>query len=88
VTPRLVLRPEAESEILDARSWYDDQQPGLGQAFVTEVDRVLTGIVEHPLAYLHVQRMRYTVLEVVFLDRETAGARSQAKSVRRPSPHR
>jgi plasmid stabilization system protein ParE len=54
VTPRLVFRPEAKSEILDARSWYDDQQPGLGQAFVAEVDRVLAGIVEHPLAYPHV----------------------------------
>jgi hypothetical protein len=45
VTPRLVFGPEAESEILDARSCYDDQQPGLGQAFVAEVDRVLAGIV-------------------------------------------
>jgi len=51
VTPRLVFRPEAESELLDARAWYHDQQPGLGQAFATEVDRVLMAIVEHPLAY-------------------------------------
>jgi hypothetical protein len=51
VTPRLVFRPEAESELLDARVWYDDQQPGLGQAFAAEVDGVLMAIVEHPLAY-------------------------------------
>ena len=24
MTPRLVFRPEAESELLDARAWYDD----------------------------------------------------------------
>jgi plasmid stabilization system protein ParE len=40
VTPRLVFRREAESEILDA--------------FVAEVDRPAAGIVEHPLAYPHV----------------------------------
>ena len=51
MTPRLVFRPEAESELLDARAWYDDQQPGLGQTFATEVDRVLGAIVNHPLAY-------------------------------------
>jgi plasmid stabilization system protein ParE len=51
VTPRLVFRPEAESELLDTRLWYDDQQPGLGQSFATEVDRVLMAIVEHPLAH-------------------------------------
>ena len=27
MTPRLVFRPEAESELLDAHAWYDDQQP-------------------------------------------------------------
>jgi plasmid stabilization system protein ParE len=51
VTPRLVFRPEAESELLDARVWYDDQQPGLGQSFAIEVDNVLMAIVEHPLAH-------------------------------------
>jgi plasmid stabilization system protein ParE len=51
VTPRPVFRPEAESELLDARVWYDDQQPGLGQSFATEVDSVLMAIVEHPLAH-------------------------------------
>ena len=51
MTPRLVFRPEAESELLDARAWYDDQQPGLGQTFATEVNRVLGAIVSHPLAY-------------------------------------
>jgi len=55
VTPHLVFRPEAESELLDARAWYDDQQPGLGQAFAAEVDTVLLAIVEHPLSYPRVR---------------------------------
>jgi len=55
VTPRLVLRPQAEAELLDARDWYDDQRTELGGIFATEVDRALRGIVEAPLAYPRVQ---------------------------------
>jgi toxin ParE1/3/4 len=55
VTPRLVLRPQAEAELLDARDWYEEQRPGLGGAFATEVDMVLTSIVQAPLAYPRVQ---------------------------------
>lgn len=55
MTPRLVLRPQAEAELLDARDWYEDQRPRLGSAFATEVDRTLDGIVQAPLAYPRVQ---------------------------------
>jgi len=51
VTPRLVFRPQAQSELLDSRAWYDDQRPGLGRIFVTAVDGALAGIVRSPLAY-------------------------------------
>jgi plasmid stabilization system protein ParE len=51
VTTRLVLRPQAEAELLDARDWYEDQRPRLGEAFALEVDRVLARIVQAPLAY-------------------------------------
>ena len=55
MTPRLVLRPQAEAERLDARDWYEEQRPGLGGAFATEVDMVLGRIVQTPLAYPRVQ---------------------------------
>jgi toxin ParE1/3/4 len=51
VTARLVLRPQAEAELLDTRDWYEEQRPGLGGAFATEVDMVLARIVQGPLAY-------------------------------------
>jgi len=51
VTPRLLFRPQAESELLDAQVWYEDQQPGLGQAFAAAIERALADIVERPLAY-------------------------------------
>jgi len=55
VTPRLVLRPQAETEVLDARGWYEEQQPGLGGAFAAEVDTALARIAQTPLAYPRVQ---------------------------------
>ena len=51
MTPHLVLRPQAGAELLDARDWYEEQRPGLGGAFATEVDMVLARIVQAPLAY-------------------------------------
>lgn len=55
MTRRLVLRPQAEAELLDARDWYEDQRPGLGSTYGTEVERVLGGILQTPLAYARVQ---------------------------------
>ena len=55
MTPLLVLRAQAEAELLDARDWYDDQRTELGSIFATEVDRALRGILQAPLAYPRVQ---------------------------------
>ena len=70
MTPRLVFRPQAELELLDARGWYEEQRPSLGGTFAAAVDTALAGIVRNPLAYprVHgetrralVQRFRYAV---------------------------
>jgi len=55
VTPRFVVRPQAEAELLDARNWYEEERPGLGEAFATEVDTLLARIIQAPLAYPRVQ---------------------------------
>ena len=34
---RLIIRPEAEADIADAAVWYDDQQSGLGNEFIEQV---------------------------------------------------
>jgi plasmid stabilization system protein ParE len=40
----------AERELNDAAAYYDVEQPGLGAAFLLEVERCTLGIVEFPLA--------------------------------------
>jgi plasmid stabilization system protein ParE len=51
VTPRIVFRPQAESETLDARAWYEERRRGLGEEFAIAVDETVANILEHPFAY-------------------------------------
>jgi len=55
VTPRLVFRPDAEAELLDARDWYEAQRVGLGAVFAAAVETTVTAILENPLAYPRVK---------------------------------
>jgi toxin ParE1/3/4 len=48
VTLRTIIRPEAELEITEARDWYDQQSPGLGERFLTQVWSALDLIAERP----------------------------------------
>jgi hypothetical protein len=50
VTPRLVFRPEAEAELLDARNWYEAERVGLGAVFAAAVETTITEVLQNPLA--------------------------------------
>jgi plasmid stabilization system protein ParE len=47
----LVLRPEAQTDLLEARNWYEQQRPGLGAAFVEAVQEMFARIQEMPELY-------------------------------------
>jgi plasmid stabilization system protein ParE len=55
VTPRIVFRPEAESDTLDARAWYEERRRGLGEEFGIAVNQTVANILEHPFAYPRVR---------------------------------
>lgn len=44
----LMIRPEAEHDLLAGRDWYDGQRPGLGTEFLTAVDVVFDRIRQSP----------------------------------------
>jgi plasmid stabilization system protein ParE len=44
------FHPLAERELNDAAQYYEMESPGLGAAFLSEVERCCTSIVEHPEA--------------------------------------
>ena len=53
---RLVLfRPEADAEALEARQWYEERRPGLGEEFAEEVSKTIARIVENPLQFPQVR---------------------------------
>jgi plasmid stabilization system protein ParE len=47
---RVTFNALAERELNDAAQYYEQEEPGLGAAFITEVRRCADAIAEHPLA--------------------------------------
>jgi toxin ParE1/3/4 len=45
---KITFLAEADSEFFAAVSYYDGQEPGLGQRFEDEIERALFWLVEHP----------------------------------------
>ena len=44
----LIIRPEAESEIVDAFNWYENHVAGLGSDFLLSVDAIMNAIQRDP----------------------------------------
>jgi len=44
MTYHLILRPEAEKDLLDAYRWYDRRVSGLGLRFIESVELTLTQV--------------------------------------------
>ena len=48
---RVVLRPRAETDITEARNWYEERRPGLGREFLDVVQTVLATVGKRPEQY-------------------------------------
>src|SRR5262245_27352230 len=48
---RVVARPQAKDDILEAAEWYDGQRDGLGNEFIEEVLHVLRALESNPLLH-------------------------------------
>jgi len=48
---RLVFRPEAQTELLEAQAWYEQRSPGLGFEFARAVDAATARALRMPLAF-------------------------------------
>jgi toxin ParE1/3/4 len=51
MTSELILAPQAEAEIAEARDWYDARRPGLGADFLVAVRIAFAAIAENPHQY-------------------------------------
>lgn len=60
---RIVLRRHAKRDLLDARQWYEEREPGLGAAFWDEAEEALRQIQEYPRIHPRVdERVRRAAL--------------------------
>ena len=48
---KLIVRPEAESELLEAVKWYEEKVRGLGANFLLNVEATIESILRIPEAY-------------------------------------
>jgi plasmid stabilization system protein ParE len=48
---RLILRRQAGSDLRQAFDWYEQQRPGLGVEFVTEVERAIQSLSGRPNSF-------------------------------------
>lgn len=64
MTPRLVFRPEAERELIEAIDWYEERRPGLGREFAVALVARIAKILSSPLASPRVRgEMRRSILQ-------------------------
>jgi plasmid stabilization system protein ParE len=64
VTLPVVWIPQANEDLLEAREWYDNMRPRLGERFALAVDATVDAIAEGPLQF-----------QVVYRNRRRAGVR-------------
>lgn len=45
---RLIIRPEAESDLADAAIWYESHEPDLGSKFISEIYSAIARALRSP----------------------------------------
>jgi hypothetical protein len=52
----LLIRPEAETELVEAFDWYEEQLQGLGSEFLISVDATIHAIVRNPHQFAKIHK--------------------------------
>jgi len=52
----LIIRPEAEQELVEAFDWYEERVRGLGSEFLMAVDATVHAIIRKPLQFVKVHK--------------------------------
>ncbi|MDD4906819.1 MAG: type II toxin-antitoxin system RelE/ParE family toxin [Methylobacter tundripaludum] len=58
----VVLRPEAEQELLEAQAWYESNALGLGFEFARAADAAVASALRNPYGHLRIEECFYRVL--------------------------
>lgn len=53
---RLIIRSEAEADLIEAAAWYDSRESGLGLELLSEVHSGIARALENPESFTRVRR--------------------------------
>jgi hypothetical protein len=73
---RLIVRPEAEADIAEGYAWYESQQIGLGERFLSEISLGLSEIEREPITFRLLRRCTWRA--ILALGRSARIATSEA----------
>jgi len=59
---QVILRPEAEQELLEAQAWYESKALGLGFEFARAADAAVASALRNPCGHLRIEECFYRVL--------------------------
>ena len=63
MNPPIRFKGAAGKDVENARNWYDEQSPGLGEEFLDEVDATVSRILDNPHSHQVIRgRIRRAVL--------------------------
>jgi toxin ParE1/3/4 len=92
---KLILRQEAERDLVEAYKWYEEKIPGLGTDFLAVIERSLKSIQENParfpVMYRNVHRAlmrRFPYGIFYFLEEESIVVLAVLHTARNPSKWR
>jgi len=66
VTLKLVIKPAAESDLLEIFTWYEDRQSGLGAIFIDEIESCFDLILKHPKNFQEIDKDIHRAVTRVF----------------------
>ena len=52
---RVIFRPQARAELIEARAWYEERSPGLGSEFARAVDSAVERARRMPRAFRFIE---------------------------------
>ncbi len=59
---KVIVRPEAESDLRMAVGWYEERVQGLGRTFIRRIDSLISSITRSPGAHPRVHRQIHRAL--------------------------
>ncbi len=73
---KLIIKPKAEEDLQSAFDWYEEQQSGLGDSFLHQIDLAFEQVLNNPKVF----QERYKEVRINFTDQFPFGVHYKVES--------